>query len=115
MVRWIARTLGLLYFAFVSWFVVAHAVEGKLPNLWQESLAVQFECLALFLVAVGGLVGWKWEGVAALMILGGSALWLIVERNLPWPPGLSLLIGLLYVLTWWNTRQHCTPQIVTKN
>jgi hypothetical protein len=109
--RWTARMLGLLYFAFISWFVVAHALGvGGLPNLWQAPPAVQLDFLALFLMTIGAVVGWRWEGVAAVMILSGSAFWLLVERSLPWPPGLSVLIGLLYALTWWNTRPHSTPQ-----
>jgi hypothetical protein len=104
-----------LYFAFISWFVVAHAFgAGGLPNLWQAPLAVQLDFLALFLMTIGAVVGWRWEGVAAVMILSGSVLWLIVERNLPWPPGLSLLIGVLYALTWWNSRRYSTPRIAAK-
>jgi hypothetical protein len=113
-IRWIARTLGLLYFAFISWFVVAHALGDGLPNLRQAPAAVQIDFLALFLMTVGGIVGWKWEGVAAVMVLIGTGLWLLVEQQLPWPPGLSLLIGVLYAFSWWYTkrtfilREHAT-------
>jgi hypothetical protein len=112
--RWTARTLGLLYFVFIGWFVVAHALDAGLPNLRQAPLAVRLDFLALFLITIGAVVGWRWEGVAAVMVLAGSVLWLIVERNLPWPPGLSLLIGLLYSFTWWNTRRHTTPPVAAK-
>jgi hypothetical protein len=113
--RWIARTLGLLYFVFISWFVMAHALDDGLPNFWQAPRDVQLDFLALFLMTVGGVVGWKWEGVAAVMILLGTAIWLIVEQHLPWPPGLSLLIGALYAITWWCLwqpviRQSAAPQ-----
>ena len=74
------------------------------------SPAEQLDSLALFLMVVGGVVGWKWEGVAAVMTLVGFALWLAVERHLPWPPGLSLLIGVLYALTWWCMKRPFTPQ-----
>jgi hypothetical protein len=104
--RWMARTLGLLYFAFIALFVVAHAVSPEgLPSFWKMSPAEQFDTVALFLVVVGGIVGWKWEAAAAVMILFGTALWFFVERNLLWPPGLSLLIGALYAFTWWSTNQ----------
>jgi hypothetical protein len=108
--RWTARTLGLLYFAFISSFVVAHAFgAGGLPNLWQGPLAVQLDLLALFLMTVGAVVGWKWEGVAAVMIVLGFALWLIVEGHLPWPPGLHPVIALLYAYVWWAAQRHFTP------
>jgi hypothetical protein len=108
--RWTARTLSLLYLAFISWFVVAHALgAGGLPNLWEALPAVQLDFLALFLMTIGAVVGWRWEGVAAVMVLLGSAIWLLVEQQLPWPPGLSLLIGLLYAFTWgcttWGSRR----------
>jgi hypothetical protein len=111
--RWIARTLGLLYFAFIAWFVVAHAVgPDGLPNFWQAPRDVQLGFLVLFLMTVGGIVGWKWEGVAAIMILVGTGIWLLIEQHLPWPPGLSLLIGVLFAFSWTYSRrpfQHSTP------
>jgi hypothetical protein len=98
--RWIARTLAVLYFAFIAWFVVAHALgAGGLPNFWQAPGAVQLDFVALFLMTVGGIVGWKWEGAAAVMVLLGTGIWLLVEQHLPWPPGLSLLIGVLYAFS----------------
>ena len=104
--RWTARTLSLLYFAVIAFFIIAHAVSPEgLPIVWKQSLDVQLDFLALFLLVVGGLVGWKWEGVAAVMILVGTSLWLFVEQQLPWPPGLSLLIGALYLCTWWSLEQ----------
>jgi hypothetical protein len=104
--RWIARTLGLLYFAFIAWFVVAHAVgPDGLPNFWQAPRDVQLDFLALFLMTVGGIVGWKWEGVAAIMILVGTGIWLLIEQHLPWPPGLSLLIGVLFAFSWTYSRR----------
>lgn len=109
--RWTARTLGALYFVFMSWFVVAHALgAGGLPNLWQAPPAVQLDFLALFLMTIGAVVGWRWEGVAAVMVLLGSGMWLLVEQQLPWPPGLSLLIGVLYAFTWWCTKRPFMPQ-----
>jgi hypothetical protein len=104
--RWTARTLALFYFAFVSWFVVAHALGAEgLPSLWRAPAAVQLDFVALFLMTVGGVVGWKWEGLATGMVLLGTGIWLLVEQQLPWPPGLSLLIGVLYAFNWWCTKR----------
>jgi hypothetical protein len=108
--RWTARTLGLLYFGLVSFFVVAHAVSPEgLPSVWTAPPAVQVDSLALFLMSVGAAVGWRWEGVAAVMVLCGSGMWLLVEQQLPWPPGLSLLIGALYAFSWWCERRPLMP------
>jgi hypothetical protein len=103
--RWMARTLGVLYFAFIAIFVFADAVSPDgLPSIWEMSPAEQLDTLALFLVVIGGVVGWKCEPAAAVMILFGTALWFLVERNLLWPPGLSLLIGVLYAFIYWSEK-----------
>jgi hypothetical protein len=44
------------------------------------------------------------------MILFGTVLWLLIERNFLWPPGLSLLIGVLYAFTWWSKKQPFVAQ-----
>ncbi len=109
--RWTARILGLAYFVFIAWFVVAHAVSPEgLPSLWKMSPAEQLDTLALFLVVVGGVVGWLSSGLATIMVLFGSVLWFAVERNLLWPPGLSLLFGLLYAFAWWSEKQPFAPR-----
>ena len=109
--RWIARTLGLVYFAFMAWFIMAHAFSPEgLPPLWRMSLAEQLDAIALFMVVVGGVVGWKSEGVAAIAVLVGTALWLLLEGQLLWPPGLSILIGVLYAFAWWSTKRPFAPQ-----
>jgi hypothetical protein len=73
--------------------------------LWQAPVAVRLDFAALFLMTVGGILGWKWEGVATVMMLLGTGIWLLVEQHLPWPPGLSLLIGVLYAFSWWCTKR----------
>jgi hypothetical protein len=104
--RWIARLLGLLYCAFIAFFVVAHALSPEgLPPVWRFSLPEKLDALALFLMAIGSVAGWKWEGVSAVLVLAGTALWVLLERDLPWPPGGTLLIGALYAFASWSTKQ----------
>jgi hypothetical protein len=102
---WGARVLGLTFFLFIGFFVVAHAFSAEgLPNLWAETSHVRLEALALFLMTVGGVVGWKSTGVASAMIFSGYVLWLLMSRHVPWPPGIiefPLLIGLLYMGAWY--------------
>jgi hypothetical protein len=109
--RWTARTVGLLYFAFMSWFVGAHALSPDgLPPLWRASLHQQLDALALLLVVVGCVVGWKWDLSAAVMILSGNALWLLLNHQLLCPSGLTFLVGLLYGFCWWCTRRRFASQ-----
>jgi hypothetical protein len=106
---WAARIIGLLNFAFVGFFVVAHALSGDgLPPLWRGPLEVQLDSLALILMTIGGVVGWKWPRVATVMVLGGYAIWQAVERRLPWPPSVievPLSIGLLYAFSCWSAAR----------
>jgi hypothetical protein len=39
------------------------------------------------------------------MVLLGTGIWLLIEQHLPWPPGLTLLIGVLYAFSWWQTKR----------
>jgi hypothetical protein len=105
------ESLGLLYFGFMSWLIGAHALSPEgLPSLWGEPVGHQLNALALFLVAVGGVVGWKWELGAAVMIVSGNALWLFLNHQLLWPFGLTIFVGLAYGFSWWCIRRSLTSQ-----
>ena len=102
--RWTARVLSLCYAVFMAFFIGAHALSPEgLPPLWGTPLSHQFNTLALLLAAFGGLLGWKWEGKAAIAVLSGTLIWLLINHNLIWPPGLSVLIGVLFAFSWWCT------------
>jgi hypothetical protein len=110
---WTARVLSLCYAAFMTFFIAAHALSPEgLPPLWRMPLPHQVNFLALLLAAFGGMLGWKWDGTAAIVVLFGSLLWLLINYNLIWPPGLSLLIGVLYASSWWNTRPSSSRQML---
>jgi hypothetical protein len=101
---WTARVLGLAFFVFMILFVVAHAFSPDgLPPVWRMSPDVQLDSLALFMMVVGGVMGWRSVGAASIFTLAGYMFWQAVERHLPWPPGvveIPLLIGLLYAFAW---------------
>ena len=108
MARWSARALGAMFLTLVLLFFLAHAIAGELPRLGQEPVGVQLDFLALFLMAIGGVVGWKWPGGASVIILAGYLIWQSVERHLPWPPSwieIPLMIELLYTFTSWRTKR----------
>jgi hypothetical protein len=104
--RWTARVLSLCYAAFMAFFLAAHALTPEgLPPFWRMPLSHNLNFLALLLAAFGGVLGWRWEGTAAIAVLFGSLVWLLINHNLVWPPGLSLLIGMLYAFSWWCTKR----------
>jgi hypothetical protein len=107
--RWTARVLSICYAAFIAFFIAAHALSPEgLPPLRGMPLSHHLNTVALLLAAYGGLLGWKWDGIAATAVLCGSLLWLLLNHNLIWPPGLSFLIGILYVFAWWWSRRPLT-------
>jgi hypothetical protein len=59
---------------------------------------------------VGQVVAWKWVGIGGFLILGGFALFSIVNHGVslnivfgPW-----LVTGLLYLVCWWRTPKTIT-------
>ena len=103
---WTARIAGFLFFAFIGYFVIAHALSvEELPDFPTQPLDVQLDFLALILMVVGCVLGWTRSGIAAVVIFCGYALWQLVERRIPWPPGLieiPVVIGSLYAIAWWG-------------
>lgn len=75
MARWSARVLGAAFLAIVLLFFLAHAFAGELPRIWQEPVRVQLDSVALLLMAIGGVVGWKWPALAA------PSSWLVMQSG----------------------------------
>lgn len=112
--RWGGRITGLLFFLFIAVLVVGHAFSPEgLPNPWQVGLAVQLNLLALFLMVVGGLVGWKSPAAAIITIVIGYVLFRFVEQRLPWPPStfeIPLVIACLYAFAWWTAKRSAATR-----
>ena len=93
--RWTARVIGIL----ILLTIVALAIGEGGPNPFRISLRENLLGLGLLPMIGGIVVGWKWEGIGGLLILGGFAFFAIVNHRLslnvvtvPW-----LLAGLLYL------------------
>lgn len=107
--RWTARILGVL----LVFFVVLIAVGEGMPNPFTQPLAVQMGFLALALIMIGILVGWRWELAGGVISLAGWCLF--VGSVTHFPRGVNWFIwalaapGLLYVsgalLRRYNKRQ----------
>ncbi len=106
--RWTARVLGtLMLMAFVGMLMI----EGMqpLPTLGgREKLASAAWCLAL----PGFVLGWKFEGAAALLIGLGWALFPVAQGLQPRPYlsplPLYVVVAALYALCWWTTHGRRT-------
>ncbi|MBN1942863.1 MAG: protein kinase [Phycisphaerae bacterium] len=101
--RWIARIYGSLLLAFFTYFRLALGT----PPILSAPAGVQFEFAAVFLWLAGFIVGWKREGVAAILILTGSLTFHVVEMEFLLGGALEYptLTGLLYAVAWWLARK----------
>jgi hypothetical protein len=89
--RWAARIIGTALLVLIAALAIG---EGGVPGV------------ALWLMLIGQVVAWKWEGIGGLLILGGFALFAIMNHPFrfnivfgSWP-----VSGLLYLICWWWRR-----------
>jgi hypothetical protein len=104
MVRWTARILGTALLALI---VILAIGEGG-PNPLRGSFREHLLGTGILAMLIGQIVAWRWERTGSLLILGGFALFAIVNPGVrlnsslvvsgPW-----LVTGLLYGLCWWRT------------
>ena len=71
--RWTARVLGVLM--VVSTLIIA--IGEGMPNPFTQPMIVQLGFLALALIIVGILAGWRWELSGGIMSLVGWGLLVI--------------------------------------
>jgi serine/threonine protein kinase len=106
--RWTARTLGTLIFLFAMMFVIGEGWPGISTSREPVAQAVRMETVGFLMVLLGLVVGWKWEGWAALAIAAGTMVFHIVEWQLVLKGPLDgvLLVAVLYGLCWWMQRRQ---------
>lgn len=97
-VRWTARTIGIALLALIAAFAIGEGV----PNPLQGPPSVKLCHAAMLAMLVGQIVAWRREGIGGLMILGGFALFGVVNHGVPLNIvfGPWLLTGLLYLICW---------------
>lgn len=103
--RWSARIVGTLVFLLMT--AIAIGESDGFFNPLRQPLAVRVELLAMFIMWIGLIAAWRWEGVGSALILGGFVLFWVAERRLPSLNiafGPLLLSGLLYLAAWWGAR-----------
>ena len=99
--RWAARIIGALLVVLI---VVIGIGEG-MPNPFTQPPAVQIGFLALALIMIGILAGWRWELAGGVLSLAGwclffaSVIGLKHLKQLNWFFLLLALPGILYLLS----------------
>ena len=105
--RWTARIIGVLM--VVSTLIIAIA-EG-MPNPFTQPMIVQLGFLALALIILGILAGWRWELSGGIMSLVGWGL-LVIPVIKHSPRGMNPFFivlavpGILYVASALLRRYH---------
>lgn len=96
--RWTARTISIPLLVFLVLFTPVGGVQDLLTASLRDWLFVAVDLMVLF----GLILAWKWEGVGALLILGGLGLFAAAGETFllsivfaPW-----LVTGLAYLVCW---------------
>lgn len=100
-IRWTGRIVGLLLVALIVVFMVG---EGGPPNILRQPLSVQLELLAMLLMVIGFLLGWRWEALGGGLAVGAFALFFGTEIAVNGkPPGgaipLFVIPGVLLLIS----------------
>jgi hypothetical protein len=106
--RWLARLLGLGLFLFWGAFFVEHTVDWfghplrEMPP-WHVTLRHTLH----FLLLVGLLIAWKWEGIGGGMIVLLTVLF-FVGVNAPQFIPITIVPGILFLACWcWSKQIQC--------
>ena len=108
--RWIARGLGTLVAGFWVFLGILEAIFG--PDPW----TFETTALAVLIVAIAGAVTVAWwrEGIggALLLLVGvahGAFAFLAAGQNKLFAVAITgvpiLLVGLLFLASWWRSRR----------
>ncbi len=96
--RWIARTVGVPLLGLLVVLTMGDGIANPLTASQRENL-FGVVVVAMFL---GVVLGWKWEGVGSLLILGSLVLFAVADEPflldiviVPW-----LVTGLAYLVCW---------------
>jgi hypothetical protein len=103
--RWIARVTGAL---LVILIVVIATGEG-MPNPFTQPPAVQIGFLALAMIMIGILAGWRWELAGGIISLAGWYLFVgsvVGVKRLNVFISLLALPGILYLISAWLRRHN---------
>jgi hypothetical protein len=83
-------------------FILALAIGEGMPNPFTQPLAIRIGFIALALIVVGILVGWRWEFAGGVVSLAGWCLFftsVIEPKHLNSFLLLLALPGILYLLS----------------
>jgi hypothetical protein len=97
--RWMARIVGVLLIILI----VCMAIGEGMPNPFAQPAKVQVGFLALAMIIIGILAGWRWELAGGILSLAGWCLFCVPIENsrtgLNWFCWALALPGALYLIS----------------
>ena len=75
--RWTARILGTL----LVLMIVLIAVGEGMPNIFTQPMPVQIGFLAMALIMIGILAGWRWGLAGGILSLAGWVLFVVTAGS----------------------------------
>ena len=102
--RWAARIIGTL----LAILIVVIGIGEGMPNPFTQPPAVQIGFLALAMIMIGILTGWRWELFGGTLSTVGWCLFVgsvVGVKSLSVFISLLALPGILYLISAW-LRQH---------
>ena len=103
--RWTARLIGTL----MVLLIIVIAIGEGMPNPFTQPPAVQIGFLALAMILIGILAGWRWELAGGILSLAGWCLFVgsvVGAKRLNVFISLLALPGILYLISAWLRRQN---------
>jgi hypothetical protein len=104
-IRWTARIIGAALLGLICVLAIGEGARN-LHNPLQGSFREDLFGVGILMMLIGQVAAWKWEGIGSLLILGGFAMFAIVNHGVPLINvvfGPWLVTGLLYLICWWRT------------
>jgi Na+/melibiose symporter-like transporter len=107
-IRWIARIVGSLLVLFVLLMFIGYAINPQDTGKITSTEIPLF--MGMIAMLLGIIVAWFREGIGALLIFGGFLLFFVQEiiknKNFDvWILVIFPVIGLLFLLCWWQSRK----------
>lgn len=112
--RWTARIIGTLFVLSIVFI----AIGESMPNPFTQPMWAQIIFLALTLIMIGILIGWRWELLGGVISLSGFLLGIAPLNNSP--RGLSgfyialAIPGSLYVASSLVRRYQLNNENISK-
>jgi hypothetical protein len=111
--NWIPRALAILFIGFLGIFAFDAFGEGL--GIVETIQAFLIHLIPAAIVACAFAIAWCWEAAGGLLFIGLSLLYLVrAWGRFHWSAyalisGSALLIGVLYLASWWNCRSASRP------